>query len=167
MSTYGRLLKLLEPFRWWILLAILLSFATIGTSVGLMAMSAYLISKAALAFEVADLALAITGVRFFAISRAALRYTERYVSHLTTFRILTRLRVWFYEAIEPLAPARLQHHRTGDLQARIVNDIETLENFYVRVVVPPVVAVLVTLLASIILGSSISGWRLRWLSFWS
>lgn len=153
MSTLARLLKLIGPFRWWIMLAILLSFGAIGTSVGLMAMSAYLISKAALSFQVVDLALAITGVRFFAISRAALRYTERYVSHTITFRILTRLRVWFYEAIEPLAPARLESYRTGDLQVRIVNDIETLENFYARVIVPPIVAVLVTLLASLILGA--------------
>ena len=73
-----------------------------GSSVGLMAMSAYLISKAALVTEVADLSLAITGVRFFAIARAALRYAERYITHTATFRILTHLRVWFYEAIEPL-----------------------------------------------------------------
>lgn len=118
-----------------------------------MAMSAYLISKAALAFQVTDLALAITGVRFFALSRAALRYTERYVGHTVTFRILTNLRVWFYEAIEPLAPARLQQERSGDLQARIVGDIGTLENFYARVIVPPITAVLVTVLASIILGA--------------
>ncbi len=158
MTTIGRLLKLIGPYRWWIALAILLSFGTIGTSVGLMAMSAYLISKAALSVAVVDLALAITGVRFFAISRAALRYAERYTSHTVTFRILTDLRVWFYESIEPLAPARLQQVRTGDLQARIVNDIETLENFYARVIVPPIVAVLVTALAAIILG--FFDWRL-------
>ena len=39
---------LVSPVRWWIALAVLLSFGTIGASVGLMAMSAYLISKAAL-----------------------------------------------------------------------------------------------------------------------
>jgi len=153
MSTVGRLIKLMAPFRWWILLAVLLSFATVGASVGLMAVSAYLISKAALATEVSQLTLAVTGVRVFAISRAAFRYAERYVTHTATFKILTHLRVWFYDSIEPLAPARLLEHRSGDLLARIMADLETLENFYARVIVPPLSAVLVVILGSLLLGS--------------
>jgi ATP-binding cassette subfamily C protein CydC len=153
MNTLARLLKLLAPFRWWIALSILLGFATIGSSVGLMAMSAYLISRAAVVSSVAELSLAIAGVRLCALARAALRYVERYLTHLTTFRILTRLRVWFYSALEPLAPARLQQYRSGDLLTRVVADIETLEDFYVRVVTPPVVAALVTALACAILGA--------------
>lgn len=148
-----RLVKLLQPLRWWIALVVLLSFGTLGATVGLMAMSAFLISQAALTVAFADIAVIVTGVRFFAISRAALRYAERYVGHLATFRILTRLRVWFYIAVEPLAPARLQAYHSGDLLARIGADIETLENFYVRVVVPPLAAALTTLLASLILGA--------------
>ncbi len=143
----------MAPFRWWVLLAVLLSFATVGSSVGLMAMSSYLISKAALTSEQADLALAITGVRFFALARAAFRYAERFISHTATFRILTYLRTWFYTAVEPLAPARLQQYRSGDLLTRIMADIETLENFYIRVIVPPLAAALVTLFATLLLGS--------------
>ena len=97
-------------------------------------------------------------MRLFALTRAAFRYGERYVTHLATFRILTSLRVWFYRAIEPLAPARLMHVHSGDLLARIGADIETLENFYVRVVVPPLTAALVTALACAILGAF--DWRL-------
>jgi thiol reductant ABC exporter CydC subunit len=141
------------PMRWWIALAVLLSFGTLGASIGLMAMSAYLISKAALVTAFADVAVVVTAVRFFAIARAALRYAERYVGHLTTFRILTRLRVWFYTSIEPLAPARLSAYHSGDLYARISSDIETLENFYVRAVVPPLAAALAALVACLILGA--------------
>ena len=125
----------------------LLSFLTVGSSVGLMAMSAYLISKAALAIDLSEIALAITTVRLFAILRAVFRYLERYYTHTATFRILAHLRVWLYASIEPLAPARLMQYRSGDLLTRIIGDIETLENFYVRVVIPPIVAVLVTMLA--------------------
>jgi ATP-binding cassette subfamily C protein CydC len=153
MSAFTRLLKLLAPFRWWIALSILLGFATIGSGVGLMAMSAYLISRAAVVSSVAELSLAIAGVRLFALTRAALRYVERYLTHQTTFRTLAQLRAWFYAALEPLAPARLQRRRSGDLLTRIVADIETLENFYVRVVTPPIVAALVTALACAILGA--------------
>ncbi len=153
MKITFRLLKLLAPFRWWALLAVFLSFATVGASVGLMAISAYLISKAAVATEASQLNMAITGVRVFAIARAALRYAERYVTHRITFRILTYLRVWFYKAIVPLAPARLIEHQSGDLLARIMADIETLENFYVRVIIPPLAAALVSLGTFLILGS--------------
>src|SRR5512139_2552719 len=153
MSTFTRLLKLIAPFKRWVALAVLLNFVTIGSSVGLMAMSAYLISKAALVTDVSELAIAITSVRLFAILRAVFRYLERYFSHTATFRILTHLRVWFYRAIEPLAPARLMQYHSGDLLTRSVADIETLESFYIRVVVPPLAAAGVVILACAILGS--------------
>ena len=74
------------------------------------------------------------------------------MTHRATFAILADLRVWFFASIEPLAPARLTTRRSGDLLARIVGDIETLEDFYVRVVLPPIVAGLVTLFAALGLG---------------
>jgi ATP-binding cassette, subfamily C, bacterial CydC len=153
MSTFTRLLKLMAPYKWWVAFGVLLSFLAIGSSVGLMAMSAYLISKAALVADVSDIALAITAVRVFAIARAAFRYLERYYTHTATFRILTHLRVWFFATLEPLAPARLMTYRSGDLLTRIVGDIETLENFYVRVIIPPITAVFVTIFACLILGT--------------
>ena len=110
-----------------------------------MATSAYLISRAAIVTDVASVALAITCVRVFAISRAAARYLERLTSHRAALRILTELRAWFYAAVEPLAPAGLSRHRSGDLVARSVADVETLEAFYVRGVIPPVAAVLVAI----------------------
>ncbi len=82
----------------------------------------------------------MSAVRFFGIARGVFRYAERLASHNVTFRLLARLRVWFYRALEPLAPARLMQYRSGDLLSRIVADVETLENFYVRVVAPPLVA---------------------------
>ena len=118
-----------------------------------MAVSAYLISRAALVTNVAAVALAITAVRVLAISRAGFRYLERYLTHQATLRILAHLRVWFYRAIEPLAPARLERHRAGDLLARVVRDVDTLEDFYVRVALPPLVAILVTLAAVLLLGA--------------
>ncbi|MBN1992016.1 MAG: thiol reductant ABC exporter subunit CydC [Anaerolineae bacterium] len=143
MPTSLRLLKLIAPCKWWSALAALLGFATIGSSIGLMATSAYLISKAALHPSIAALQVAIVGVRFFGLSRGVFRYLERYVSHQTTFRLLAQLRTWFYQRLEPLAPARLGQYRSGDLLTRIVADIESLEHFYVRVIAPPVVAGLV------------------------
>jgi ATP-binding cassette, subfamily C, bacterial CydC len=124
-----------------------------GSSVGLLAASAWLISMAALQPSIAVLQVAIVGVRFFGISRGVFRYLERLASHQVTFRVLARLRTWFYAAIEPLAPARLAERRSGDLLSRIVADTGALENFYIRAVAPPLVAVLVALLLVALLGA--------------
>ncbi len=140
-----RLLRLTLPFKWEITLAVLLGTATVGSGIGLMATSSYIISAAALHPSIAALEVAIVGVRFFGVSRGIFRYGERYVSHTVTFRLLARLRTWFYERLEPLAPARMQEFRTGDLLTRIVGDVETLQQFYVRVLAPPAVALLTTL----------------------
>ena len=145
-SPAYRLLRLAAPFAGWMTLSALLGLATIGSGIGLMAASAFIIAKAALHPSIADLQVAIVGVRFFGIARGVFRYLERYVSHYVTFRLLARLRVWFYRALEPLAPARLMDYKSGDLLSRSVADIETLEHFYVRVIAPPLVAALVGLL---------------------
>ncbi|MBK8986086.1 MAG: thiol reductant ABC exporter subunit CydD [Chloroflexi bacterium] len=173
----SRLLRFLTPHARWVALAVLLGALTVGSSVALLATSAYLISAAALRPSIADLSVAIVGVRFFGLSRGVLRYLERLVAHNTTFRVLAQIRVWFYQAIEPLAPARLQSYRSGDLLSRIVADVETLQDFYVRVAGPPLVAVVVTaammlfmaafdpmLALALLIGLLLAGAGVPWLS---
>jgi ATP-binding cassette subfamily C protein CydC len=145
LKTTLRLLHFLQPFSRWVLLSTLLGAATIASSIGLLGTSAFLIARAALHPSIADLQVAIVGVRFFGISRALLRYLERLTSHATNFRLLAQLRVWFYRAVEPLAPAQLLDQHSGNLLNRAISDIETLENFYVRAVAPPLTALIVTL----------------------
>ncbi|HUI88748.1 MAG TPA: thiol reductant ABC exporter subunit CydD [Anaerolineales bacterium] len=152
-SIFSRLTAFLNGSWGWVALSVLLGSLTIGASVALMGTSAWLISEAALRPSIAVISVAIVGVRFFGIARAVGRYLERLVSHNVTFRLLSRLRVWFYEKLEPLAPARLMEFRAGDLLARIISDVSTLENFYVRVIAPPLTAVLVMIGVSIFLAS--------------
>ncbi|OAT79422.1 thiol reductant ABC exporter subunit CydC [Desulfotomaculum copahuensis] len=143
MNTFLRLLKLIAPYRWPVLLAALLGFFSVGGNIALLAASALLIARAALHPPVVALMLLIAGVRFFGLTRAVCRYLERYVAHDVTFRVLGRMRAWFYGALEPLAPARLTEYRSGDILSRIVTDVETLQNFYLRVLAPVPVALLV------------------------
>ncbi|MBU1662578.1 MAG: thiol reductant ABC exporter subunit CydC [Chloroflexi bacterium] len=147
-----RLLTFLEGSWDQVALSVALGTITIGSSIGLMGASAWLISAAALHPSIAELNVAIVGVRFFGLTRGVARYAERLTSHSVTFRLLARLRAWFYAALEPLAPARVTHYRSGDLLSRIISDVETLENFYVRVLAPPLVAILVAVGTSLFLG---------------
>ena len=151
-STLLRLLGFLRGSWGWVALSVLLGALTVGSNVGLMGTSAFLISSAALHPDLGALQVAIVGVRFFGIARGGFRYSERLVSHDVTFRLLARLRLWFYRALEPLAPARLMQYRSGDLLSRIIADVGMLENFYVRVVAPPLVATLVAVAMTIFFG---------------
>ncbi len=145
MKTFTRLLAFLWPFRWLIALAILLGSVMIASSIGLLGMAAYLIAASALGPLLVLLSIPIYLVRAMGIVRALSRYAERLVSHNATFCLLARLRVWAYSRIEPQAPAHLLTHRSGDMLARLVADIEELQNFYLRVVSPMIVALVISL----------------------
>jgi ATP-binding cassette subfamily C protein CydC len=146
MKTILRLLPFLSPFRWRIALAIVLGSVMIASSMVLFGMAAYLIAAAALGPLLVFLSIPIYLVQTMGIVRAASRYCERLVSHNTTFCLLARLRVWVYQRIEPQAPAHLVARRSGDMLARLVADTEELQNFYLRVVSPLVVALVISLL---------------------
>jgi thiol reductant ABC exporter CydC subunit len=152
VNVFWRLIRLAAPFKGLIALSTLAGAATILSGVGLMAASAYIISAAALRPSIAELQVAIVGVRFFGISRGIFRYLERYLSHQASLQLLARLRIWFYQSLEPLAPARLMSQRSGDLLARILGDIASLQNFYVRALAPPLTALVVGLIVCIFLS---------------
>jgi ATP-binding cassette, subfamily C, bacterial CydC len=110
--------------------------------VGLMATAGYLISRAAERPAVLSLTVAIVLVRFFGLTRPIARYFERLASHDLALRVLGRARLRVYERVEPLAPAQLEGYRRGDLLARMVGDVDSLQNLHLRGVGPPLVALL-------------------------
>ena len=143
-----RLLKLMRPWWGWMLLGTLLSLLTIIANISLMALSGWFIATMAMAGITGASVNYFTpsaGIRAFAIIRTASRYGERLVTHEATFRLLATLRTWFYEHLEPLAPAILQNYRSGDLLSRIRADIDALENLYLRILAPLLVAAITSL----------------------
>ena len=122
-------------------------------NVGLLSVSSWLLASAALQPGITYLSLAIVGVRFFGISRAVCRYFERYTSHKMAFQGLYGLRVWFYTYLEPLAPAIFKRWGAGDMLNRIMADIEVLQFFYLRTLIPPVAAIVLTILVSFGVGT--------------
>ncbi|HET7270364.1 MAG TPA: thiol reductant ABC exporter subunit CydC [Rubrobacter sp.] len=151
MSAFLRLVGFLRPHLPQVSLAVLLGVATVVSNVGLLATAAYVISAAALVSFLGALVIPIYLVRLFGVSRAGARYAERMVSHNLTFRLLVDFRTWFYTRLEPLAPARLLRHRTGDLLSRIVLDVEELQNVYLRIVAPAAIAAITSLLTFFLL----------------
>ncbi len=139
-TTLRRLLPLVHAPRARLALAVVLGTLTIVFGTGLMATAGYLISRAAEHPPILSLTVAIVGVRFFGLARPLARYVERLASHDLAFRVLGRVRVRFYERIEPLAPAQLDGYRRGDLLSRMVADVDALQDLYLRGLGPLLVA---------------------------
>lgn len=128
-----------------IVLSIIFGFIAGISAIGLFALSGYLIAKSALTPPIYTLMILVSSVKLLGIISAISRYGERYYSHRGTFTMLSHLRVKFYERLEPLAPSIFHKFRSGDLLARIVGDVEALQNFFLRVLYPPIVSLLVFL----------------------
>ncbi|TLP46199.1 thiol reductant ABC exporter subunit CydC [Cohaesibacter sp. CAU 1516] len=160
MADIRLLLSLMRPWLGWILLGIFLSLVTLLANVTLMATSGWFIASMALA-GLAGVSMnyftPAAIIRAMAITRTVGRYAERLVTHEATLRLVAHLRRWFYDRLEPLAPAGLVASKSGDIFSRIGSDISVLENFYLRVLVPVSVA-LIALPLFLVFLSHYSGW---------
>lgn len=136
MTDVLRLMRMGRPVGWRLVAAVLIGSCTALAAIGLMATSGYLISRASQQPPILTLTVAIVAVRFFGISRGAFRYLERLVGHDAAFRVITDIRVAVYRRLEVLAPAGLPAFRSGDLLARLVGDVDELQELYLRVVPP-------------------------------
>ncbi|WP_328720616.1 thiol reductant ABC exporter subunit CydD [Streptomyces sp. NBC_00247] len=133
-------------------LALLLGSLALGSSVGLMAVSGWLISRASEQPPVLYLMVAVTATRAFGIGRAFFRYAERLVSHDTVLQLLAELRVAVYRGLERVTPAGLRTTRRGDLLSRLVADVDELQDYWLRWLLPAGTAVVVGLASAGFLG---------------
>jgi ATP-binding cassette subfamily C protein CydCD len=146
------LIDMAQAERARLLGAVLLGAAASAATVALMGTSAYLISRAAQQPPILTLTVAIVAVRFFGISRAVARYAERLVGHDAAFRVIADLRVEVYRKVEPLVPARLGSHSSGDIVTRFARDVDSVSDAYLRVFPPFAIAAIVGTLAVAILS---------------
>ncbi|MGC8634918.1 MAG: thiol reductant ABC exporter subunit CydC [Candidatus Limnocylindrales bacterium] len=136
MKPLLRIVRMGRPLTPRLLLAVLAGAGAVGAAIGLTATSAWLIDRAAQQPPVLYLMVAITAVRTFGIGRGVLRYGERLAAHDAAFRILGDLRAQTYGRLERLAPAGLESFRSGDLLARLVDDVDGLADLWLRVLLP-------------------------------
>ncbi|MEV0255311.1 thiol reductant ABC exporter subunit CydD [Streptomyces sp. NPDC050732] len=124
-------------------LALLLGSLALASAVGLMATSGWLISRASEQPPVMYLMIAVTATRAFGIGRAVFRYAERLVSHDAVLRMLADTRVAVYRRLERLSPAGLRGARRGDLLSRLVADVDALQDYWLRWLLPASAAAVV------------------------
>ncbi|CAK3420400.1 glutathione/L-cysteine ABC exporter subunit CydC [Vibrio crassostreae] len=140
-------LKLYKKHWFGLSLGMLLAFATLSASIGLLTLSGWFISASAvagltIARETFNYMLPGGGVRGLAMSRTAGRWGERVVSHNATFKLLTDLRIFFFKKLAPLIPGRISNLRDADLLNRLVADVDAMDHVYLRLVSPVTVGVL-------------------------
>ena len=149
------------------------------SAVALLSTSAWLISRAAEQPPVMYLMIAVVGVRGFALGRAAFRYGERTLLHDSSFRMLASVRPRVFEKLIPFSTSGLGAVNRGEVLARVVGDVDELQNLPLRVISPltqaagvsllttaglaillPAAAaiLLITLLAAFFLALPLSGW---------
>ncbi|MFD1660079.1 thiol reductant ABC exporter subunit CydD [Streptomyces caeni] len=143
-DVLARVRAMAGPRRGRLALALLLGSLALGSAVGLMATSGWLISRASQQPPVLYLMVAVTATRAFGIGRAVFRYAERLVSHDAVLRMLADTRVAVYRRLERLAPAGLRSARRGDLLSRLVADVDALQDYWLRWLLPAGAALMVS-----------------------
>jgi len=137
-----RLLGLARPLRSRLLLSVLAGAAAAGCGVALLAVSGFLLARAAEHPGIVAISVAVVAVRGLSVGRGVFRYVERLASHDVAFRVLADVRVAIYRRLELLAPAGLAAFRSGDLLARLTGDVDATQDLFVRGPGPPLAAAL-------------------------
>jgi ATP-binding cassette, subfamily C, bacterial CydC len=138
-----RLLRLARPLRGRLALAVAAGAGATGCAVALLATSGFLLARASQHPSIVAITGAVVAVRAFSVGRGVFRYGERLGTHDVAFRVLADMRVAIYRRLERLAPAGLLAFRSGDLLARLVADVDSVQDLFIRGISPPLTAVLV------------------------
>jgi ATP-binding cassette, subfamily C, bacterial CydC len=141
-----------------LLLGMLISAATILSGISLLGLSGWFITATAIAGLSAATALTFdvfspsAGIRFFALARTASRYGERLITHDATLGTLAELRERLFRGSSEMRAAEELRMRPAKLLFRITQDVDALDSFYLRVLVPLGAAFAAALAIGIALG---------------
>ncbi len=143
MRTLLPFIRLFKYAKWPLFAGIILMILGLASSVGLLTVSGWFLAATAIAGagSLFNFFYPSATVRGLAIGRTVARYVEKIVTHDATFRILAKLRVQVFRKIIPLSPAVLDRYRHSDLLNRLVADVDTLDNLYLRVIAPFITAI--------------------------
>ena len=126
---------------------------TFVCAAGLMFTSGFLISRSARhPYNIFAVYVPVVLTRAFGIGRPTFKYLERIKSHDWVLRVVSKLRVQLYRTLSKDAAFLNEHERTGTVLSMLSDDLDHLENFYLRTIFPTVVAYLMWLVVTIAVG---------------
>lgn len=147
LADLSRVLRMWAPHRGW-----LWGGAAVAALGALASLALLMLAGQSMA-AAAGLAL-LLWLRPLVLLRPLLRWAERMVSHAATFRALADTRVWFFRRLAERLPGGLGLNRAGDLLARLVTDVESLDGLYLRAIVPAAAAAVAVLAVAVTLGGA-------------
>lgn len=135
-------------------LGAILAMATALSGIALLALSGWFITATAIAGAAIALGLVYAldiylpggGIRFFALSRTASRYFERLYNHDTVLGQLAKSRVALFSGLQQLSRAISRSSSDSDWLNRLTAELDTLDNLYLRLLLPPLVTLFSTVL---------------------
>lgn len=154
MKNLLLLLPLYARRKSGLLLALFCALATVAAGVGLLGVSGWFLTGAALAGAggVFNLFAPSALVRGLSFLRIVSRYADRVVGHSATLRLLADLRAMVFGALIRLTPRQLARYRSGDLVARMTGDVDALDTVFLFVLAPLATAVLAGAVLTAVLG---------------
>ena len=143
----------LKRYKWPLILAIFLGFCTFFSAGALMFNSGYLISKSAsLPENILLVYVPIVLTRAFGVSRPVFRYIERLTSHNWVLKMTSKLRRKLYHTLEKDAMVFKQKYRMGDILGLLAEDIQYIQNLYLRTIFPLIIALILYAFIVVALG---------------
>ena len=131
----------LGHYRKILALALVLGCCTVLFAAGLMFTSGWLIAGSAeMPYSVLMLGTPLLCVRVFGVGKPVLRYCERLASHDWVLRFTSNLRKQLYRSFDAEGVFFRASHRLGDALGLLAEDVEHIQNLYLRCVFPTVIA---------------------------
>lgn len=133
--------------------ALILGVSTFFCAGALMFNSGYLISRSAsLPENILLVYVPIVLTRAFGISRPVFKYLERLTSHNWVLKLTSELRLKLYKVLEKDAAFFKNDYQTGNILGLLSEDINHIQNLYLRTVFPTVIAWLLYIFIVVALG---------------
>ncbi|AYW46018.1 thiol reductant ABC exporter subunit CydC [Tetragenococcus koreensis] len=143
----------LKHYKKTMIIALLLGFMTFFCAGALMFTSGFLISRSASIPEnILLVYVPIVLTRAFGIGRPVFRYVERLVSHNWALKMTSQLRLKLYNTLEKDAVFFKKHYSLGDVLGLLAEDINHIQNLYLRTIFPTIIAWILYIFVVIGLG---------------
>ena len=156
MDLSRRLIRVARPVLFPLVFSLLARIVALVLGIALFAVGTWALGSYAMDPASVTLSWVVWALVIMSLLKALFRYLEQYAGHYVAFRSLALLRNYFFDSLEPQAPAMTEGADTGDLLSRVTKDVDRVEVFFAHTLVPLATAVIVPIGTVVWMGVAIS-----------
>ena len=143
MDLSRRLIQVARPVLPPLVFSLIARIIALSLGIALFAVGTWALGSYATDPNSVSLSKVVWALVVMSLLKALFRYLEQYAGHYVAFRSLALLRNYFFDSLEPQAPAMTEGADTGDLLSRVTKDVDRVEVFFAHTLVPLATAVIV------------------------